>query len=122
MTIKALLYNSCTSCRKTESVLRESDVYFDKREYFKDRFTKDELAALLRDAGLSVSDVLSRRSRVYQERNLAESDLSDDEILDLMVEEPTLLRRPIVIGEDRVVVGHNEQELRDLIAAETDRR
>lgn len=115
MTIKALLYNSCTSCRKTENVLKANDVDYEKREYFRDRFTKDELKALLDGAGLEVRDVLSRRSRVYKERNLDEAALSDDELLALMVEEPTLLRRPIVIGEGEVVVGHNESKLRDLI-------
>lgn len=116
--ITALLYNSCTSCRKTEAVLKESGVEYDKREYFKDRFTKDELTALLGSAGLSVGDVLSTRSRPYREMGLAEKDLPDSEILDLMVEEPRLLRRPIVIRDGRAVVGHNEAALRELIGAE----
>src|SRR5687767_10943538 len=93
--IKALLYNSCTSCRKTEDVLKQSGVDYEKREFFKDRFTSDELRSLLDSVGLKASDVLSTRSRVYKERNLADADLSDDQLLDLMVEEPTLLRRPI---------------------------
>lgn len=114
--IKALLYNSCTSCRKTESVLRESGVDYEKREYFKDRFTVDELRALLASVGMTASDVISKRSRVYKERNLEEANLSDDDILELMVEEPTLLRRPIVIRNGKAVVGHNEAKLRDLIA------
>jgi Spx/MgsR family transcriptional regulator len=118
MTIKALLYNSCTSCRKTEAVLDASGVDVEKREFFKDRFTRDELASLLAGSGLAVSDVLSRRSRVYKERRLEEAGLTDDELLDLMVEEPTLLRRPIVIGQHAVVVGHNDARLRDLIAGE----
>lgn len=115
--IKALLYNSCTSCRKTERVLKESGVTYESREYFKDRFTKDELRSLLHSAHLGPGDVISTRSRPYKERNLGESDLDDEQMLDLMIEEPRLLRRPIVIGEDRVIVGHDEQALRDLIAS-----
>jgi arsenate reductase/regulatory protein spx len=116
--IKALLYNSCTSCRKTEDVLGQSGVDYEKREFFKERFTVDELRSLLKSVGLTPSDVLSTRSRVYKARNLADANLSEDQILDLMVEEPTLLRRPIVINGDRVVVGHNEAKLRDLIGAD----
>lgn len=116
--ITALLYNSCTSCRKTEDVLKDADVEYEKREYFKDRFTVDELRSLLASVGLTASDVISKRSRVYKERNLEKANLSDDEILELMVEEPTLLRRPIVINDGKVVVGHNEAKLHDLIAAD----
>lgn len=115
--IKALLYNSCTSCRKTDGVLKESGVEYERREYFKDRFTRDELRALLASANLTASDVISKRSKVYKERNLADADLNDEQILDLMVQEPTLLRRPIVISGDQVVVGHNEKKLRELIEA-----
>jgi arsenate reductase/regulatory protein spx len=113
--ITAFLYNSCTSCRKTEDVLKQSGIEYEKREFFKDRFTPDELRSLLNTVGLKPSDVLSTRSRVYKERNLAEADLTEDQILDLMVEEPTLLRRPIVVNGDRVIVGYNEAKLRDLI-------
>lgn len=113
--IQALLYNSCTSCRKTEKLLKQSGVEYEKREFFKDRFTADELRSLLDSVQLKPSDVISTRSRVYKERQLAEADLTEDQIIDLMVDEPTLLRRPIVINGDKAVVGYNEFKLRDLI-------
>jgi Spx/MgsR family transcriptional regulator len=94
-------------------------VEYEKREFFKHRFTTDELKSLLESVGLKPSDVISTRSRVYKERNLGGAQLSDEEILDLMVEEPTLLRRPIVVNGNRAVVGHNDARLRDLIGAES---
>jgi Spx/MgsR family transcriptional regulator len=118
MPITAYLYNSCTSCRKTEQVLKESGVEYERREYFKDRFSKEELRALLESAGLTVQDVISTRSTPYKQHDLANRSLDDDEILDLMVEDPRLLRRPIVTGTDGVVVGHNSGKLQDLIASE----
>lgn len=100
-------------------MLKESGVDHEKREFFKDRFSRDELAALLTSVGLGPSDVISTRSRVYKERNLGEADLSDDQMLDLMVEEPTLLRRPLVIKGDQAVVGFNEARLRALVGGGT---
>ncbi len=116
MAITAYLYTSCTSCRKTDDVLRASGVDYERREYFKDRFTKDELKSVLGSVGLRASDVISTRSTPYKQMDLANRQLTDDEILDLMIEDPRLLRRPIVIAGDKVVVGHNEKQLRDLIA------
>ena len=118
MPITAYLYNSCTSCRKTDEVLRENGVEFERREYFKDRFTKEELRQLLQSHGLTVADVISTRSTPYKQHDLANRQLTDDEILDLMVEDPRLLRRPIVIAGDRVVIGHNATKLQELIDAQ----
>jgi Spx/MgsR family transcriptional regulator len=113
--IRAYVYTSCTSCRKTDDVLKQSGVPYERREFFKERFTRDELARLLEDARLTASDVLSRRSRVYKERDLEHAGLTDDQMLDLMVEEPTLLRRPLVLDGDQAIVGHNDQALREMI-------
>lgn len=116
MAIQAYLYNSCTSCRKTDEILKESGVDYERREYFKDRFTKDELRTLLEQNNLTVQDVISTRSTPYKQHDLANRDLTDDEILDLMIEDPRLLRRPIVISGDTVIIGHNEKQLRELVA------
>ena len=113
--ITALIYNSCTSCRKTEQVLREIGVTYERREFFKERFSKEELRSLLQSVGLAPADVISTRSQVYKDRHLGEAGLDDEQQLELMVEEPTLLRWPIVISGDRVVVGHNETKLREII-------
>lgn len=116
MAIQAYLYNSCSSCRKTDEILKESDVDYERREFFKDRFTKEELRTLLEQNNLTVQDVISTRSTPYKQHDLANRDLTDDEILDLMIEDPRLLRRPIVISGDTVIIGHNEKQLRELVA------
>ncbi len=115
MAIQAYLYNSCTSCRKTDEILKESDVDYERREFFKDRFTKEELRTLLEQNNLTVQDVISTRSTPYKQHDLANRDLTDDEILDLMIEDPRLLRRPIVLSGDTVIIGHNEKQLRELV-------
>lgn len=118
MAITAYLYNSCTSCRKTDQALRESGVHYERREYFKDRFTKDELRELLESNGLTIADVISTRSTPYKQHDLATRHLSDEDVLELMIEDPRLIRRPIVIAGDGVVIGHNAAKLQELIDAE----
>ncbi len=115
--IQSYVYSSCTSCRKTEAMLKESGVAYESRDYFKHRFSRDELAALLGEAGLPVTGVLSTRSKVYKERQKEIDGLTDEALLDLMIEEPTLLRRPIVVGAGDVVIGHNPARLETLISA-----
>src|SRR3712207_3167226 len=93
------LYSSCSSCRKAEQALQASGLPYQRRDFFKDRFTVQELMALLDRAGLGVRDALSTRSRAYTALDLAEKNLSDEELLELMVAEPTLLRRPLVFHD-----------------------
>jgi arsenate reductase-like glutaredoxin family protein len=73
------------------------------------------LADTLRRAGLTPSEVLSKRSRAYKSLGLAERQLGDDELLDLMVQEPTLLRRPLILSPGGVTVGFNQKELQALV-------
>jgi arsenate reductase (glutaredoxin) len=99
-------------------LLESEGIAFERRDYFKEGFSVDELDALLRQAGLSPSEVLSKRSRAYKDLGLAEREVADRELLELMVEHPTLIRRPIVVGTGGVVVGFNRDELTKLAEQE----
>lgn len=93
-------------------MLAENRTRYSVRDYFKDRFTVEELRDLLASLGLRPVDVLSRRARAYKELvGGREADLPDDEILALMVREPTLLRRPLTVRGDRAVVGFDRAAL-----------
>lgn len=74
---------------------------------------------MLDRAGLQPSDMLSKRSTAYRTLGLAGRSPSEDELLDLMIEDPTLLRRPLVLAPDGgSVVGFRADALRDLIGEE----
>lgn len=60
------------------------------------------------------SEVLSKRSRAYRDLELASKHLSEDELLELMVAYPTLLRRPLVIGAEGATVGFNQKRLQEI--------
>lgn len=114
--ITAYLYNSCTSCRKAKDVLENEGANYEVREYFKQKVTREELDNLLQQTGLTVADILSTRSTPYKQGNLAEKNLSDSEILDMMTEEPRLIKRPILVSGSNAVVGFNEARIQELIA------
>ena len=87
-----------------------------RRDYFKERFTAEELRALLASIGLTPRKVLSRRNRSYKERIGDRLDsLTDDDLLQLMVDDPTLLRRPLAVRDSRAVVGFDRAGLTGLV-------
>lgn len=93
-------------------MLAENQTPLHVRDYLKDRFTVEELRDLLASLDLRPADVLSRRARAYKELvGGREAGLTDDELLALMVREPTLLRRPLTVRGDRAVVGFDRAAL-----------
>lgn len=113
------MYNSCSQCRDVEKALNEAGIDFEKREFFKEKFTRDELLGLMHDTGLTLDDIVSQRSNPYRELDLANRDVSDDALIDLMLEEPRLIRRPIVVGTSRVLVGSKIGEVQEFIEKES---
>ncbi len=110
-------YTSCTSCRKTDEQLRVAGTEFTSRDFFRERFSRDELTSVLARARLAPVEALSKRSKVYRARAAEIDALDDDALLELMLQEPTLLRRPLVLGPTGTIVGHNTTKLNEMIDA-----
>ena len=98
-------------------MLAEHDVEHERRDYFGDPFTADELRTLLSSIGVQPSEIVSKRSRAYRELGLGDREVSEDELLNLMIEHPTLLRRPIVVKGNEAVIGFNKSKIEALIGA-----
>jgi arsenate reductase-like glutaredoxin family protein len=90
-------------------------VEYTRRDFFKERFTRAELAQLLQRADLRPAEALSRRSTAFKTLGLAERDVPDDELLDLIVAEPTLLKRPLLVAPDRTIQGFAKTALGKLV-------
>lgn len=112
------VHPTCSSCAKAVALLRGEGLTVERRDYFGQPFDRAELAALLDRAGIGAREMLATRSRAYKELGLATRELNDDETLDLMVREPTLLRRPLAVGKGGAVVGFDRARLEALVAAE----
>jgi Spx/MgsR family transcriptional regulator len=116
-TIELYVHPTCTSCRNTQTWLDDRQIAYQRRDYFRDRFMLEELAGVLASAGLTPRDVLSKRARAYKELG-GDHDLSDDQLLDLMIEEPTLLRRPLIVSGHDAVIGFDRKELERMLSSD----
>lgn len=103
---------SCTSCRKARAWLQEHEIPYVERNIFSEPLNIDELKAILQMTEDGTEEIISTRSRVFQKLNMDLDELSLKELLDLVKENPGLLRRPIMIDEKRLQVGFNEDEIR----------
>ncbi len=103
---------SCTSCRKAKAWLQEHDIPFTERNIFSEPLTIEEVKEILRMTEDGTDEIISTRSKTFQELNLNLDTVSLQELFELISEHPGLLRRPIILDEKRLQVGYNEDEIR----------
>ena len=103
---------SCTSCRKARDWLQEHEIPFKERNIFSEPLNIEELKAILIMTEDGTEEIISTRSKVFQKLNMDLDELPLQDLLELVQENPGLLRRPIMIDEKRLQVGFNEDEIR----------
>ena len=82
------------------------------RDFFKQRLSADELVALF--AGRDPRKFLSKRSKKYKKLSLASANITEKELIELMVVDPTLIRRPLVVSGETIIVGFDQHLLAKL--------
>ncbi len=98
-----------------DKLLRESGVPFEKVNYYVEPLSKKKLTELVRKLGLKPRELLRKGEAVYKELGLADREVSDSELIALMVEHPDLLQRPIVERGDRAVLGRPTENVKELL-------
>ena len=89
--------------------LHEKGVELEQRDFFQDRFSEDELRQLLQ--GRQSSEVFSWNSPSFKALGFASDSLNDQELLQLMLQEPRLIRRPLIKIGERLIVGVAQKTL-----------
>lgn len=103
---------SCTSCRKAKAWLEENDIAYTERNIFSEPLSIEEIKEILRMTEDGTDEIISTRSKVYQQLDVDIDSLPLKDLFDLIQKNPGLLRRPIMLDEKRLQVGYNEDEIR----------
>jgi arsenate reductase (glutaredoxin) len=98
-----------------DKLLRESGVAFEKVNYHIQPLSKKKLAELIRKMKIKPRDLLRSSEPIYRDLELGKKDLSDDEIISLMVKHPDLIQRPIVERGERAVLGRPTENVKPLL-------
>lgn len=106
---------ACGTSRKTLEILRENGGEPNVVEYLKAPPTRDELRRLYDRAGISPRDGLRAKEPLAAELGLTRPDVSDDEILDAMMEHPILINRPLVETDKGVRLCRPQDVVREIL-------
>lgn len=109
--VVAYVHKGCKTSQRALDVLERHGAAYVKRELFEETPTKDDLRHFLKAMDLPARRLLRPRDRLYRERNLKEADLPEEELLDLMVAHPGLIRRPILVRGEAVALALKPEDV-----------
>ena len=113
MTEKITVYEkpTWTTCRNLAQLFRENNIEYENVNYFIEPLSEEKLRELLKKANLSPFDVVRKNEAIYKDLKISEVK-DKDELIKLIVENPTILQRPIVeVGEKAVLARPVEKAL-----------
>jgi arsenate reductase len=106
---------TCTTCRQVYAALKESGVPFESVNYYLDPIPRTKLRELLRKMGIPARQLLRTKEEIYRKLRLGDRELTDDQIVDLMVEHPDLIQRPIVEKGARAILARPADRLKEIL-------
>jgi len=106
---------TCTTCRQVHEVLKESGVAFDAVNYYVNPIPKTKLRELLKKLGMPAAELLRKKEDIYKRLKLGEKELSENELIDLMVKYPDLIQRPIVEKGSKAILARPAERIREIL-------
>ncbi len=105
-------YPKCSTCRKAKKWLDEQNIEYDSRHIIEDNPTADELRKWWEISDLPLKRFFNTSGMKYRELKLKDKlpDMSEDEQLDLLATDGMLVKRPVLVGDDVVLVGFKVKE------------
>ena len=112
-----LQYTKCTTCRKAKKFLQENNVTFDDRDITIDNPTVEELEKWIDLSGLEIKKFFNTSGVLYKEMKLKDKikDMSREEMIKLLATDGKLVKRPLLICDDKVLVGFKEEQYKEIL-------
>ena len=111
-----LCYPRCGTCKKALKWLDDNGIKYEYRNIAEDNPTREELEEWYGKSGLPLKKFFNTSGLKYKELNLKDRipQMTEDEILDLLSTDGMLVKRPILLNDDKVLVGFREAEWESL--------
>ena len=110
-------YPKCSTCQKARKWLDENGISYELRDIKTQNPTVEELTAWQKMSGLPWKKFFNTSGMLYREMNLKDrlKDMSDEEMVALLATDGMLVKRPIAVDGDRVLVGFREADYQKLL-------
>ncbi|HLS31559.1 MAG TPA: arsenate reductase (glutaredoxin) [Flavobacteriaceae bacterium] len=106
--------NRCSKSREALALLEERNLDPEVRYYLKDAPSTTEITDLLKKLNMKPEDLIRKKETIYKE-NFKGKDLTEDEWITILSENPRLIERPIVINGDKAAVGRPTENIEEIL-------
>lgn len=109
---KLYCYPRCTTCKKAVKWLEENGIDYEYKHIVEETPSKEDIKKYYKESGLPLKRFFNTSGNVYKELNLKEklAEMSEDEQFELLASNGMVLKRPLLVGKDFVLVGFKEAE------------
>ncbi len=110
--LKFICYPKCTTCQKAKKWLDDNGIKYDLRDIKLDNPTLEELTSWYQKSGLPLKRFFNTSGLLYKSLDLKNKlpQMSESEMLELLATDGMIVKRPLLIGDDFVLVGFKEAE------------
>lgn len=110
-------YPKCTTCRKAAKYLKDNGILFEDRHIVENNPTEAELRGWIEKSGLEFKKFFNTSGQLYREMGLKDrvKDMTLDEAVALLATNGMLVKRPLLVTENKVLVGFKEESYSELI-------
>lgn len=108
-----VIYTSpgCASCRKAKAWLKEKNLEYVEKNIFTTLLKEKEIKYLLSRTNNGTDDLISKRSKIVQEAKIDLDSMKIDELVKFVVNNPSILKRPIIIDKHNMQFGYDQDEI-----------
>lgn len=102
---------SCASCRKAKKWFEKYNIPYSEKNIFSIKLGKEDIFRMLANSENGFEDIISTRSKVFKGKHLDPDNMSINELVNFIIDNPSVLKRPIIINETELQVGYNNEDI-----------
>ena len=113
--IRVYTAHSCSSSHKVKQWLQDNHIPYLEKNIFQSTLLPQEVKELLKRSENGTDDIISKRSKIIKASQIDFDNMSTSELVAFIQENPTVLKRPIMIDNKRFQIGYHPEEIRTFI-------
>lgn len=102
---------SCLSCRKVKKYFNKYGIKFIEKNILHTQLSKEDIFKMLANSENGFEDIISVRSKVFKDSNIDIDSMKIHDLVEFIIKNPTILKRPIIVTDNDLQVGYNDDDI-----------
>ena len=102
---------NCSSCKKVKNFFDKYNIQYKEKNFFATPLTREDVYKMLSYSENGFNDIISNRSKIIKEQNVDIDKMKTSELIDFIIKNPSILKRPIIISDLEMQIGYNDEDI-----------